>query len=105
MVIMANSKGEKTESTLRIVHGFYGDSKDVALIEDVLKRAGFHVKRAGSLVGFDTDGRKTYIEALKYVWEHKVQGWHSQQHALVDNGICTLAEYKKALEDLKSGDE
>ncbi len=83
-------------------HAYYlliGDLNQMGIMERTLKDAGFPVVRSqsGTYPGFLKQDKDEFVKALRYLFEHRVEGWWGQD--IVKHGICTDAEFKSALSE------
>lgn len=81
----------------RAYYTFCGDLSQMGTIEQRLRGAGFNVVKNNVYPGFPKDAKEEYLRALKYVWEHKVDGWWNQKDALFEHGICTKQEFNDSI--------
>lgn len=82
-------------------HCLHGDLCQMGTNEQVLLSAGFPVVRSqcGTYPGFLEADLDKYLEALRYLWRHRVKGWWNEP--LVEKGICTEKEFRVALKQEK----
>jgi len=83
---------------------FVGDLCQMADQERELRRQGFAV--GNSDVYPTVDSEDEYIEALRFIWNRKINGWWNYKDDYVKYGICNAAEYiaalKRSVESKKS---
>ena len=81
----------------RAYYIFDGDLNQMGLIEDALRGAGFPVVKSDVYPGFPENDKETYVRALRFVYERRIEGWWNQREKLIEHGICTEDEFKIAL--------
>ena len=72
-----------------------GDLSQMGTMGRVLRTAGFDVRNAD--VYPVIQGREEIVRALRYLWDHMIDGWWNQSDAMVKYGICTFDEYRERL--------
>ncbi|QQG41855.1 MAG: hypothetical protein HYV90_00885 [Candidatus Woesebacteria bacterium] len=76
---------------------FDGDLDQMGTIYTALREAGFPVVKNNVYPGFARDQKEEYKEALAFVFEHRTNGWWSQEDDLIKYGVCTQPEFDQAL--------
>lgn len=82
----------------RAYYIFDGDLNQMGIIYTTLLRAGFPVVKNNVYPGFPKNQEDKYKEALKYLFENRIEGWWSQRSKLLEYKICTEEEFKEALD-------
>lgn len=81
----------------RAYYTFGGDLNQMGLIFRRLADAGFPVVKSNVYPGFPRDQEEEYKRALRFVYEHQVEGWWNQREKLIAYGICTQEEFTATL--------
>lgn len=77
---------------------FQGDLNQLGIIYIALLGAGFPVVKSNVYPGFIESQEDEYKLALEHVFTFRIPGWWNQKDALLKYEICTLEEYKAALD-------
>jgi len=77
------------------VYSFRGDLSQMSRIGRILSQAGFSIDYSDVYPGVKT--KDEFKRALELLFKFKVEGWWNQRDALIENGVCTDEEYRRAL--------
>jgi hypothetical protein len=93
-----NQRGGFAQSQGDAYHIFSGDLCQMGTMGRVLREAGFAVITSGTYPGFPKEAEDEYVRALKYLYDHRVDGWWGQRGKLIEHKVCTEAEFDTALD-------
>lgn len=72
-----------------------GDLRQMSAQKRFLRSQGFEVGQVNVYPALRTE--REYIDALRKIWEFRVDGWWNYQRDLLKHQICTKAEYDREL--------
>lgn len=91
MTALANRDDNRAYYTLE------GDLSQMGRMEQVLRGAGFPVVKWDVYPGFTKENEEQYIEALRYIFQNRIEGWWNQERKLIQYEICTQEQFDRAL--------
>lgn len=81
----------------RAYYIFSGDLNQMGIIERFLRERAYPVVKANVYPGFAKDQEEKFKDALKLIFEFRVEGWWRQELNMVKYGICSQEKFNSAL--------
>jgi len=72
-----------------------GDLNQLSDQRRFLSMRGFDVEQVDVFSAVAT--KEEYVNAIKAIYESRINGWWNYRDELIENGICTLEQYKENL--------
>lgn len=88
VVSLLFSAGRRDEG---IVYLLSGDLCQMSTQEQYLANQGMNLGHNDVYPGFKT--QEEYLEAIRLIWQNRIEGWWNYERELVKAGICTQNEF------------